>query len=148
MREIKFRGKSKLTKTWIYGDLVHNAFDGFYIVDVAIKPDRCFPIEVDPETVGQLTGVKGKNGEDVNEGDLIKYQGDTKLQVFNNDKAVNSPYWEMRKVIFLDGAFKEIIISQLNSYFGDLPSESKHFFHPEKYGEVIGNTIDNPDLLP
>lgn len=60
MREILFRGKSVNDGRWVFGDLSNY---GDYR---AITTTRGFSIidscEVIPETVGQYTGVKDKNG--------------------------------------------------------------------------------------
>ena len=59
MREIKFRGKRIDTGEWIYGDLVHYAFDGISkMVEVGIQQPNCYAVEVDPKTVGQYTEFK------------------------------------------------------------------------------------------
>lgn len=53
MREIKFRGKRINNGEWIKGDLVHNAFNGTSgIIAVGIQKNMCYPVEVDPKTVG------------------------------------------------------------------------------------------------
>ena len=118
-REIKFRAKS-LDGIWEYGELhlkncnhphIHNLIGA--------------KIYIDPNTVGQFTGLHDKNGKEIYEGDIVR----TLVSRLNATK--NKKYRNF--VIRYDAPHF------WNGYDTLLMSEFRM--------EVIGNIHDNPELL-
>lgn len=141
MREILFRGKTKANHIvdgyWLYGDLVHLVYNEglvFMFNELQILD------EVDPETVGQYTGLKDTNGKRIFEGDIVKL---TDKSFGNKWKAVvefgnpNGNYtwgWQLKPI----GKAKNVNTDILC------------WVEMEETGafcEIIGNKWDNPELL-
>jgi uncharacterized phage protein (TIGR01671 family) len=80
MREILFRGKRKDTGYWVYGNFVdirrittHKEYDDVLSIEVITKiVNRHFSEDVDPETVGEFTGLEDKDCKPIFEGDIVK----------------------------------------------------------------------------
>ena len=128
MRTIKFRGKSILTDEWFYGDLVHSADKKRTAILVNDKDsyDEC---EVDPETVGQFTGLMDKNGKEIYEGDIVKW---------SNGMLYAVKFW--------DGMFYASIEECNEGILGGFPLH-RLIKYEDGRGEIVGNIHDNPELL-
>lgn len=124
MREILFRGKRVDNGEWIYGDLL-TPTDIMNVWEISENTGMGDRYEIDPETVGQYTGLTDKNGKKIIEGDIVKTTlGITRI-VFDKCRGFGGYSDQKRKtggLIYLQGI--------------DLA-----------FGEIIGNIHDNPELL-
>lgn len=121
MRAIKFRGRDY--DTWYYGDLEYSkglnramihtyTNDGFYLGQH----------QIDPDTVGQFTGLHDKNGKEVYEGDIVEWGNLMGTKIHS-----------------------QIIYDERKFSFGDVKGDSEDIWCINS--EVIGNIHDNPELM-
>ena len=142
MRTIKFRGKGIKSNEFVYGDLIHGVgskHGKMFILPITVNLayiKNCDPldgVEVDPETVGQFTGLLDKNGKEIFKGDILfgREEGDGETTAWNF-------YYE----IFYDEKVCAFMAKEKNDkYWGIVICEIN-----EQY-EIIGNIFDNPELL-
>lgn len=125
MREILFRGKRKCDGEWVEGDLSYHVHDGdVYIFPVSgyDSPNR---YEVYCETVCQYTGLIDKNGRKIWENDIVKHDvSDT----IGTVKWYHKDYigWCVDDVQIYEQQFTDEMWNEC---------------------EVIGNILDNPELI-
>lgn len=71
-REIKFRGKREYNGEWIEGSLCVLG-DTLYFIRPINKSNQSQWEKVIPETIGQFTGLHDKKGNEIYEGDMLKW---------------------------------------------------------------------------
>ncbi len=147
MREIKFRGKVKGTKDWVHGSLLIYG-DGEHNIHVPRKNNSKLDAwNVEPDTVGQFTGLKDGNGKEVYEGDIVMT-----YVLFVDEEEVQREFWRVGEVRFIAGGFSLINCTNYDDHYMEVkselqPSPKSKFPFPAYCSEVIGNIFDNPILI-
>lgn len=156
MRTIKFRGKRCDNGEWVYGyyAMLRNEFKEWHCImtekdasENYIKDCNGYNMLYTPvnhNTVGQFTGLYDKNGEEIYEGDILRYPAKDKyheenfvsFEVFwhDNDCADNHVGWQIDRRHFHGCICGTFDISTF------LPRYTKKMV-------IIGNIYDNPELL-
>lgn len=141
MREIKFRGKRLDNGEWIYGSLLVSHFkddkkERYFITQ--FSGNYTFEHEVDPNTVGQFTGLRDKNGRDIWEGDIFKEDG---------SGIVRSVFRVPGGLAFEDNPVSFGYDHRAPVYPYSSIAEMQSVLWLSQCCEVIGNIHDNPELL-
>lgn len=149
MREIKFRGKSKRTGEWLYGDVLRNT-EGVFAVVPPFEincHNECSTKEVDEKTIGQFTGLHDCNGKEIYEGDIVM----THVIFAYNHEEIRE-FWRVGEIRFIAGGFN---LTNCTNYYtrsmkgkSDIqPNPKSKFDFPAYRTQLIGNIHENPELL-
>ena len=126
MREILFRGKTEKGE-WIEGDLYQSRLKSIFMISRYTEHGNRMTEVVNPETVGQYTGLTDKNGKKIFEGDILDC-GDRVVFVKWHDYCGT---WDCDFIKYKGGQCSN----------GVTPVEWKY------RAVIIGNIHDNPELL-
>lgn len=145
MRDIRFRGRRVDSGEWIYGSLI----DRDIIVSGPVDADGEYIglgewCSVEPETVGQYTGLKDRNGKEIYEGDVISFDdmGEEGYEYKEGYDFVNRAV-----VTFEDGRFTLDNFMETNSGVFEEMHDHRELQGVIEHSEVIGNIHEHPHLL-
>ena len=130
-REILFRGFNNKHKEWRYGYYFVNR-DQHFIVEDKIETNPLLSEEdfaVIPDTIGQYTGLKDKNGKKIFERDIIKLKD---FDVFDEE------YKEIKGVV-------EYSVDRFIIVAGKIECDLSVYYDTKC--KIIGNTTDTPELM-
>ena len=139
-REILFRGKDKATDQWVYGDYTHNEGLNTHYISRNVNNTSRKAWEVDPNTIGQYTGLKDKNGNEIFEGDIIKTpRGFIGEVVFGRaeEECTHRLFRRMVTDVFTTYGW---VFKRADGFTIAIDDEILQ-------GELIGNVTDNPELM-
>lgn len=150
-REIKFRGKMIPENEWIFGTILRipappvcfgkSETDKYYIQfpDPRYMPDWNMPYkmvqgEVNPDTIGQYTGLHDKNGKEIYEEDVVKITNKNS-KVIPIKPLIAQIVWSEEYLAYI------LITTSVKDAFENLGDYIDYDI------EVIGNVFENPELL-
>ena len=132
-RTIRFRGKDLKTGEWRYGFYTQGAFVdplfGEEHVRHIIHSDTLY--DINPETIGQFTGLTDNDGKEIYDGDIVhgfykgRYEKQTLVCIIEWDK--DNACFDIHPLVEPD-------------------DEAGLLSEPDEI-TVIGNIYDNPELL-
>ena len=141
MREILFRAKDEDSKNWVYGNLLQYK-DGSCSIREKDSSEHGFKTWiVDPETVGQFTGLTDKNGVKIFEDDILEnIDGSVSVVKFGQFKAGKDD-WDIE---YLPVGFY-ILFADGGTYCINLHGDG--YAIKAEGCSTIGNIHENPELL-
>lgn len=134
MREIKFRGKRLKDGEWIYGYYYIDRGKYYILNEILQHPlAERMDCEVNPETIGQFTGLHDSEDREIWEGDIIEV---TETTLEREPRKVTG-------VVVYEESMAEYVIQTKYRMAGSSLglNELKHSIR------IIGNIHANPELL-
>lgn len=132
MREILFRGKRVDNSEWVYSSFIMQDKEHKLLSTEVELFDGDKWRAVNPETVGQYTGLTDRNGKKIFEGDIVRYRPEYRCEPMQAVVEYCSDKWNYPAFDLKDHGYE---------------ANGLQCTHEEGCCEVIGNIYDNPELI-
>ncbi len=146
MREILFRGKRHkdycTKQDWTYGvPFIDHEGDCIFKTSAS-------ELVVDPETVGQYTGLTDKNGKKIFEGDIVRY---TRKNMYAPETSFHKQDLVSLHLVLWDSSIAAFVQRHYSLNRKRIIGKGSAVLYDDRAKEniieVIGNIHDNPELL-
>lgn len=141
MRTIKFRAKHIMTGEWLYGSHYDDCGEEYILPNQLNSAVDYEDYQVNPNTVGQFTGLTDVNGKEIYEGDIIVQHSEDMPDIRGAvvcDEA-NARFGMSYTCHWESGAVTHFDTLERVKCYADCNRELTY--------EVIGNIHDNQDLM-
>jgi uncharacterized phage protein (TIGR01671 family) len=147
MREIKFRGIEKYhfardedrPKTMLYGTSLVQDSVNTWLIDNPSRKSLALGMTktiIEPDTVGQYTGLKDRNGQEVFEGDII--ESEPREGIYTRKTLYEITY---------DAIYCSYVGVFIKCLEGLVEAENQPLGELRFKAVIIGNIHENPELL-
>lgn len=124
----KFRGFRTRTEEWVEGNLIYREEPYLHDIVIPVGDSGTISYAVERDSVGQWTGLKDVNGEDIFEGDIVKVGT-------LEDEPIGEIKWNPKSAEY-----------RVTNHINPFGEEHVSFYHAKLF-EVIGNIHENRELL-
>ena len=128
MREIEFRGYNRKNKQWLYGFYLQNRGAHFVCPDEFANSKSWEDYEIDPDSLGQFTGLFDKNKHKIYEGDIV-----------------SNGWSELHYIRYDDGKWD--VVDKWKNWNELLEFAHTDYNNAIRGIEVVGNMYDNPEMI-
>lgn len=142
MRTIKFRGKRLHDGKWVYGYVLGHDTLPYMAIVTMNNTDKSVinktTTSVEPDTIGQFTGLYDKYGKEIYEGDIIQHRRQKVIVEFYRGA------YGYGRIVAGEHVFVPFVGSEDNENALQFPDGT---YFDTDFCEVIGNIHDNLKLL-
>ncbi len=144
-RIIKFRGMSKADDSWIFGDLIQSSENGGAGIWPTDSDNQSGIVEVYPETVGQYTGLRDRNGNEIYEGDIVRQSWEATIVDVYDDAWDATGTQTGTVVIRTQGVCISPCVTENHTNGDKVITKNKRISGYRC--EIIGNKHDDPSII-